>query len=695
MYKWLLGKKRTWLLAGILGFALCAPLQADTPKLPTTIDTTISPRQLQLSAREMERLTKTEENMIDQRTRAEAMLKANPKDYKGHLLLGFVLHRAEGDLPRARYHLEKAKDLSIKKARHGDREAGEFLDITIYELLMVLTEMDKYQEKIDLLKKITSSGDFPLYLSEMAWPLMKLDREKEAREVIDKTLHSDSLGARANAWNTLGALEAELGHYQASYDAFMGLNNELERYHVPPNITFWRNIGEVCLPLGNYDEAEKCYRLSASLPFDQTCFSNPYQDLTRLYLGQARFSEAIEAIKKTLEWSGATKPFLYQQSMAENAELQGMVLLECGLPYEAVNVLQLLVQRPDRRGGTSVDIDQSEAGNLLVWSVALQTELERNRERLAATSSWTGLWELAQYGWNKLRKQKNAVKSDSLYVNLVLENWDLRLKINRANKRIAALSANKTRIRASMLPYNSQSIMTTEWYRPALMGLWGTGLSEVALKEISDNPPENFSFVEPFLTALHGEIAYLRGNNRDSLALFGKALQTLPRQEAMLRLRTQTRAAMLCQKMGDQQKAMAFYQAIWQEDPAWLRELGARVPVNLEISSDLYSESPLTFAAVERGFKRSPRFKSGAGGFRLLVSSHGNGLAKASVLDSSGNALKSCDIKYDPKGGLRAAADFLCELHDGLLAPNINLSNLMDGSLDGTNVTTNLKQLLR
>lgn len=667
-----------------LALALGAPVES---RLPQTAETTAK---LTLSVGEMQELMKNDKDLIDQRTRAEKMLKANAKDYKAHLLLGYVLHHAEGDLARARYHLDKSHKY-VLKAVSNDMEARQFYGIICFELLMVLTEMDQYEDKITLLREMSSTmSNKELWMSEMAWPLMKLDKEKEARQIIQQILSSGNPGARINAWNTLGALESDLGHYQAAYDAFDGLLKEAARYS-KPNITFYRNMGEACLPLGLYEDAEKYYSQAAKLPFEDDSFSNPYQDLTSIYLSQARFSEAMNAMKKTVEWSNATKPFLYQQSMADNTQLKGMLQLELGLPAEAVDTLQLLVQRPDRRGGTSLRIDQTEAGNLLCWRTALKTNLQRNQERLAATSFFSGAFSLIRYGWQRLTKGKTTLSTDAMYVSLVWENIQMRRQIDQAEKRIAALSANSQRIRASMLPYDTQSVITTEWMRPNLMGIWGTGLSQAAIEDIRQKPPERYAVAEPFLAALQGEIAFLNGSYRRSAELFSVAMKTLPRQEALLRYRTETRLAMALLKCGKESEALQLFQHVISGDGAMLREAEARLPIIAKVNA---SEQSSSFnSAVLKGLKRSPRFKVGSRGLQLIVSSAGKEDLRVAVSDSSGNSIKVFHVSLkNPNAPLAEVA--LAGIHDGLCAPNINISGLAD-SLDGTMNSANVRDLIQ
>lgn len=697
-------KQLRGMLAGtVLILALSAPLAAAPPKPSPSPSASASARpkaaaaatvdtSKPLTLKSLIEIIDGGKNLIDERTHAEQLLKADPKDYKAHFLLGYIMHRAEGDLPRARYHLQKANKIALRSARKGDKEAQHLYFAVSVELAEVLGEMDQYSAKIRILREMSSyTRDNTEFTAQMAWPLMKLNKEKAARQAIQKSLSNDDVSVQTTALNTLGALESYLGHHQAAYDAGKKLLEKAKGKDKPNLITYYSNMGLNCLPLGYYEEAEKHFLQAADRPFSDHAYTNPHTHLCWLYLSQARFSETINSLRKAERWSRATKPFLYQQSIAGITELQGTVYLELGLPEKAVQTLSWLVQRPDRRGTNSTHVDQTEAGNLLTWRTALYANLQRNRERLAATDFRSGALTLIRYGWQRLRHGQGELSADAIYFNLVWDNLQMRRQIDQADKRIAALTAGHKRIRASMLPYFDQSINTSEWLRPNLVGILGTGLSQATIDKIQKRPPEQYEKHKPFLAVLQGEAAFLNGSYRRSAELLKQALQSLPKQEALLCLRTETRLAMALLKCGQEAEALPLLKHVISQNGAMLREVGARLPVKLQIETTLQGKD--FNEELIQGLRRSPRFQVGSSGLVLLVTSASPNSLRVAVSDESGNSFKSYNVT------LRSSSTPLAEIalagiHDGLCTPSINLSGL-DDSIDGSNTSIGVRELIK
>ena len=684
------------LLSAAAALLLSAPLQAGptpTPS-PSASPTALPDASKQLSVDSIAAILDNAKDFADLRTQVEKRLKDDPKDFKAHFLLGYIMQQAEGDLPRARYHLEQAHKIALKKARKGDKDAQQLYFAISYELVQVLGEMDQYQATVKLMREMAGLTRDNLDITAgMAWQLMKLNKEKAARQAIQKCLNSDDTSVKMTALNTLGALESYLGNHQAAYDAGQELLKTAalkgEEKH---NLTvYYCNMGLNCFSLGRYEEAEKNFDKAAALPFSEYVISNPYAALTNLYLSQARFSETINTLTKAQRWSRAVKPFLYQQTIAGNTELKGVIYLELGMPEEAVEILNWLVQRPDRRGVNSLHVDQAEAGNLLSWRVALQANLQRNQERLAATDLKSGCLSLLRYGWQRLWHRESTLSPEAMYFGLVWNNLRMRLQISQADKRIAALSADNRRIRASMQPYFDQSISTWEWMRPNLVGILGIGLSEAAVRDIHKHPPEQYKFFKPFFTNLQGEAAFLKGQYSRSAELYRQALQGLPKQEVLLRLRTETRLAMALMKCGQESEALPLLQHVISSDGAMLREVGARLPIIPQIETAV--QEPGFNQALLAGLKRSPRFKVGSSGLRLLVTSLDKENLRVTFNDAGGNSLKSFHVSLrKPQASLSETA--LAGIHDGLCAPNVSLSGLED-TVDSSNSSINARHLLK
>lgn len=641
-----LAEKLVVLIIGIIMLVL--PASADVPNDDNPGDSSAP-----ISAREFAHLIDHPDKLNAWRKRAENILKNDKNSYCGHALMGLVMHRSEGDLPRSKYHLQEARSLAKRKAKNEkNQDAVMFFGLASHELMNVLEEMDQYKECIAIIDECFDH--VPSIRVIKVWPLMKLDREDEAREELKRAFNSGDIAARIMAWNSLGALESELGHRQASYNAFKSLISEGAQYGIRDDSTFYSNAGEAALALGFYDEAERYFRKSASCPFQDTSYTNPYQHLTELYLTEGRFAEAFSSALKMHQWSRATKPFLYQQSMAENTKITGELLLNLGYINEAVDNLSLLVKRPDRRGGTSSDIDQSEAGNLIIWRKALIMQEHMLQEEMACERKFSPSW------WHLLYRR-------------LLVKFDIKT----AGEKAAAIMASHNRIKESLRPYNAASVAIGESDRPAVVDIIGAGICGAALSELEEHPSETYNLEEPFYQVMHAEVAMQSGSLKKAKTYFEKALQTLPKAEVPLRSYCQTALGKICQKSGLRDESLNYYETVLETCPTMLRLLDCEIPVAVQGSSNSTVRK-----ACDMIYK-SPRFKKSSNGFKISIAMSGSDLV-ASLTSNNGTVIARASVPIE-KSSHKSAKNLVKELHRQVLSPKVSLSQTDLNSLDGSN----------
>lgn len=629
----------------MLAAILCAPAQADRDR--ETYET-LSRRSVS-TAEDLRNVAQDRDNMIAWRKYAENKLKNDPNSIEGLAVMGVVLHKAEGDLPGAKRCLDKAKRL----LRRRGRDSGLLLGVYM-ELSSVLGEMDAYSEKISMcdeaIKTVPSYS--VLFMAEKAWPLMKLNRTAEAKKIIDRLVAFRNPEITAYALNTLGSIESEEDNYQSSYKYFEAIINELENSGKEVEPTIYRNLGETCLTLGRFREAEQLFIKASNAPFSDEIYTNPYHDLTALYISEARFPEAASSLQKTYEWSRSLRPFLYQQFMADNLQVTGEFLLEIGRIPEAANILHRLINRPDRQGGSSIDSDQAEAGNLLTWYAALTARRECLREEL----SWSSGWKALKIRWNLLR-----------------ENYEIWC----ASSRIRALIVENGRISASLRPYNSQSVTASECYKPMLIKILGPGVCTAALDEKAEKTPANFPVEEPYWLMHRAEIAYQFGNMDTARKNFEKSLATLPKEAVLVRSFASARLAEIAQRSGDIRTATDYCAALMAQSPTALRRVNMRVPIVC------HGDSSEVCSRVIGMLKHSPRFKVSEQGLALQMGLRGNKVS-ATILGPNQRVLAEASVKLD-KNAKVTAQNLAAEIHNQAFAVKINLGSLDLNSLDGSN----------
>lgn len=603
---------------------------------------------------------------VKAREAAEAILGKQPDSFVALHVLAFVHEWGEANLPRA-YFL-------ASKARSGlERRWG--LDIptdgpwrwharVLRQLISITRQMDREQEALELLALRDRYYD-PDLTVEYGWPLMKLGRMAEARARMSEALQSKDPEDRLTALNTWGAIEDEAGNAEESYRIFARLVEEVRTSKLPMEVTYLRNLGEAAEELGRFDEAERHFREAVRF-FDGETYSNPWEDLSVLYMRQGRYPEALAAVREMHAWAHANPPYLDQQSWADRQSITAALLAEAGFVAEGLDLARRIARRPDRRGGTSVHRDQSEAGQLLLlWGLA---RLEQ--ERLAEEASWTPLWQ-----WLDLAGRR---------LSLARERW-------AAGRRAAALTAGKGRLAPSLRFFAPNGIDVLPWLTPDLVALVGPGLVEAeAARLLARTDPAGLR-ERPYLLLLAGESQRARGTLREARRSLEEALATLPRSERMLQARAWALLGDVARREGRLSTALADYQQALARHPGILRTLGIALPARITAAADPASRK------AARWLASSPRFERQAGGFALEIAPAGS-RHRATLLAPDGTVLAEALVATQADG--EATARALCEeLHRRAFALPLDLSqtdvtSLQGGTLSGNTLRRQLSDIL-
>ncbi len=604
-----------------------------------------------------------EYKLVRLREEAREILKDNPDSFAGNYLLGFSLHNSEGDLPRAKFYLERSAKLFRDKYTENPplHSPWGWYERTILELIQVNAEMDLYEEQVAMLdeyvrlSKMIVGREPPTVLAAYAWPLMKLKREDEARQKLQEVSVYEDEGTRTTYLNTLGALEMEFGNPEASYAAFKQLLEEVRNRGWPQTATYLRNLGEASAGIGRFDEAERLYS-EATRYFDTFTYSNPWFDLTFLYLAQARFSEAVDALQKTHAWRFAVQPYLAQQSWAQDQHATAELLLHLGETEKALAIAENIVRRPDRQGGDSIQLDQKETGTLLLYRALLLSEAARTQERL----TWLSGWEWWQ---------------------AVLERRELLAKAKIAGLKIKAMATNHDRITSSLRPYYAPgTIVISDWHRPDLVAVYGAGVTSEALEVLFRDPPRSFEHEESVLSVIQAEALWASGRRKDAIPVLVKAISDLGESRAVLRARAEARLASILFREGKTEDGIAVATRVFDTAPAMFRHLDTPIPIRLETDNDPQSKKA---AALIR---KSPRFTVSSQGFPLSIRRGGSSLI-ATLLTPQQSLINEVSVSMESQDEQEPSTHLAELFHQKVFSPRIDLSQRDINSLDGSTLT--------
>jgi len=580
---------------------------------------------------------------------AEQELRSDKNSAVGNYLMGVAMYRGETNLPLAYHYLGRARAL-VERDSFVIMDTFPHMNILL-EMERVVREMEKYEEHLDIIEEISLWFGFDFHVST-GWTLMKMGRYDEARSLLLRYADSEDPENRFSALNTLGALEHMLENYEESFHWFTVLKTELAgRGNL--SATVLKNRAEAAWSLLRFNEAESDLLLAAKY-FHPGSYSNPWRSLVLLYTGEGRLSEGLSAVREMHQWNRRSSPVIEQQHWNDCRQAVAILLMAVGYDDKALEILRVILNRPDRRGATSSSTEQSEIELLHLYREALRLR----RERLREEASWA---EIASRPATVLERLKIA-----------RELWVV-------DRRLNALLMPRDRLSWILRPYTSNSI-STEWLRPGLRGALRNGPVLAELTSLLARSGVTADRERPYLQSALGETLSAKADYAAALPYLLSARAELPMEEVLLRARLEALIARAYERRGDLESAAVAYRNAIERDPGVLRSLDFSLPVIFADDGSAAAREAVRFLG------KSPRFHKGYG-FLLSVETAGGRLtARLSGLD--GSTLTQASVSGDEFSGPKPAARMLSrEIHRRAFAPKIDLSQSDINSLDGATIT--------
>ena len=590
------------------------------------------------------------------RTRAREiaglMLSEDPDSIEGHCLMGMVQHRSEGNLPIALFHYHRCRQLF--EQRYGEFPDGDapwyWHAMAITEQAWVSGEMGRHQDKVNFLLERDDLYDTQTP-ADLGWPLMRLRRYREARAVVAEALSLGDPLQASSALTALCAIEAEELNREASYEACLRAaehDRDMGLGHPTP----FTNAAEAALGMLRFGEAEMLLN-EASENFESDSISNPWLDLSQLYISEGRIAEALDAVRRMVKWRRRQPPYMEDQNRAEMEMASAAFLLVAGRSEDAIRITRRTLERPDRTGFTSSESGQMEAAAALLDHLAHRTAAERAAER-ASSAPW---------------RQSLALRAEEIR---------LRLRAWSSGRKAAALVSQERMLLATLRPYLAGSIEGPEWLQAEIIPLLGPGVTAEAVDRA--RAEEDLDEAAGYFLAYEAEVATLLGQDTKAFETLELALLTLPGSESMLRARLLVMAGQLALERGERQRAVAFFDEVMQIDPGAIRRGGARLP------AVLYAAPTKAARRARDLLAGSPRLAVGEGGFQVRVEGGEVGLT-ALLLGPMGTVL--ANAQTIPRAGDDAGVDTLArrladEFHQQAFAPRVDLTQADLQTLDGS-----------
>jgi len=588
---------------------------------------------------------------IGAREQAEKVLKKRPQSFVAHFVLGKAQHYGEANFPRALFHYDQA--LSLYEARFGVEPDTDgpwrWHAKLLRRLAAVHGSLEHHEVRLGYIARFNERYQ-PHLIAERAWPLMKLERYDEARLAASMGMHSGRPGQRTLSLNALCAIEFEAGNDGQSYEACKLALDDARAQGRPVSAVDLTNFAEASRSLFKLDEAEAVVLEATKARV--AWYGNPWMELSELYTRQARFTEALAALRRVPEYRLQRPPHVRDADRNELWRAVASFLLTISRPLQARAITGPALLMPDRRGHNSRDPSQDRV------VVAL---LDRRARMMAA----------------EMRMERAAVEPWHAYPGALLDATWHRLSAWHSGRLAERLLDDDSRLVGSFRLGTSKSAIMPPWLVGELVEVLGTGVVDEAVRRASgrDERPS----ARPYYASVRAESAAHAGRWDAALSIAASALQQLGPGEVLLRARVQAIAAEAARRTGQMEDALSYLDAAFQSDPGVFRRLSLEVPVVIEVRGE-------SGEMVAEMLADSPRLDVSQAGLRLRVeAARTGGTACLSgpygIVIGCGRASAKAD-----EDAQQVARNIVRAFHADVFAPRVPLTNADINSLDGANL---------
>ncbi|MGE3547349.1 MAG: hypothetical protein AB7L28_25710, partial [Kofleriaceae bacterium] len=453
---------------------------------------------------------------ITARRLADQLIAEDPDSIVGHYVLGRVLHEAEGDLARAIYHLGHARELYEQRFSASDPESGpwKFHRELLLAIATLAGELEEYEYQLEILRYHDALYR-PARPGEQAWPLMKLGRIAEAREVAEQASKLKDPSQRSLGLNTLCAIgragndrAAARAACVAAFDHAATIDAQLPALDIEHQSSLAVHAYNAALAARADFAPEQAERLALAgtkrLAFTP---ANPWRFLVGFYLDQGRGSDAASALREMHRWRVRQPPQLRHQDRAENDVAVASVLLVTGRTEAAVRLVDRAIEFPDRRGLESTSGWQTRAAHALI-----RRAIRRAHQHVLEEAA--GVADEAGPGVVDAARDRLRTLSDDELIRGVLEDDDRLVDTFRL--------------------FGERGITSIPvWLLGDLVDVLGPGVVSVVVRSaLGQAIAEPF---EPYWLSVVAEVLLARGRAEQARTVADQALARLPPSVALLR----------------------------------------------------------------------------------------------------------------------------------------------------------------
>ena len=611
----------------------------------------------------------TNGHFIKARQLAEKILESDEDAIGGNYVMAYVFWEGEGNLTRAMQLLKKTISL-FEKAYCPDGNVPKAADLQSWhqrllkDLAQVYAELDQREDEIKVHERIAELYKSPLSISAV-WPLLKLDRFDEARQIAERTINDKDEFFSAIAYNDLTAIaDAEHDHL----GAFRAGARSVE-YSNGKSCVILLNQARSYMIFLDLDKAIE-YLLKADVAKDHDCVTDPIGEAAEIYTLDGAWQRAITALQ-TAKKRPVEKRLVVQVEKRQRT-LTARLLYAMGFSDRAWPLMKTVVDAPGRLGYDSLLKEQLELANAVDFFAISNDALKRADERLAAWKAIEPFWLFK----SAIRPQVREIAKERDAISQKL--WSTHQKAFKQ-------SLNPKNLKSFLVPFYALSPVDSF----AIVDLLGRRTAEFLI-DYQENAlqPEVLDAMKPLFDLLRAYIAWRDGDNERALELVDKFESASRKRTGLLVSQSRMIRADILRQQDKQEESWQELIKIYQSNPALFRQFDVKLPV--EFDETLTNASDDDLEDAYDALKASPRLAVTEGAPFVISAQRLDTMIQ--ICMSSRYGVRYACTSADPKNYsgdpdvAPATAEIVDNFHHTAFMPMVDLSQSDLHSLDGSPV---------
>ena len=529
----------------------------------------------------------TNGHYIKARQLAEKLLEQDADAIGGNYVMAYVFWEGEGNLTRAMQMLKKTVKLfEAKYCPDGEvpksAELQSWHQRFLRDMAQIYAELDQRKEEIEVHERIADLYHTPLSISAV-WPLLKLDRFDEAREIAERTLNDKDDFFSEIAYNDLTAIaDAQHDHL----GAFRAGQRSVE-YTGGKSCVILINHARSYMIFLDLEKAVE-YIMRADAAKNHDCVTDPISEISDIYTLDGAWARAISAIQ-TVKKRHVEKRLVVQVEKRQRT-LLARLLYAMGFSERAWPLMKTVVDAHGRLGYDSLLKEQLELANAVDFFAISNDALKRMDERIDAWKSIEPFWLF-----------KSSVRSQVR--ELMKQRNEISQKLWSTHQKAYKQSLNPKNLKSFLVPFYVLSPLDSF----AVVDLLGRRTTEFLIDyQESLLQQEVLDAMHPVFDLLRGYIAW-RDGDLDGAIEWINRFDSAPRKRTGLLVNQgrMIRADVLRQQDRLEDSWQLLIQ-VYQAYPALFRQFDVKLPVTFDESLTNTDDDELEDAY--KALKSSPRF---------------------------------------------------------------------------------------